>query len=260
MPLCTEGFMGAWGRGGDVSEDDQDSPVIIGSSAQAAANKSVGEYFSDKAAIEARHMAICHLAALGHKAKFIASSLDMNPSSVSSILNTPEAKEMVKGLQTKMYMTDPTAMFRAMAPRAARTVDRIMRDTSVKPNTRLAAASEILDRAYGKPTQEVKHEGSLLKDLFQRLDDEAKGASSAYLREPPIEAEYTEVGASQVPAAEGADSCSGGGVPADTPSVSVGEAQAVAGVEPGHGDDKKTGPVGEAKVSGEDIDKWVEKL
>lgn len=127
-----------------------------------------------RASVSLRHRAICHMAALGIKTNKIAQTMALSAPRVSAILNSPEARELVKEIQAEFFTAEPQAVFRSMAPKAARVIYRIMGNSEEKGSTRLAAASAILDRAYGKPQQEIKHEGSLVKELFAQLDHERK--------------------------------------------------------------------------------------
>jgi hypothetical protein len=51
------------------------------------------------------------------------------------------------------------ALARQHGPEAVETLVSIMRDESKSPQARIAAASVILDRGYGKPMQALRHEG-----------------------------------------------------------------------------------------------------
>lgn len=62
-----------------------------------------------------------------------------------------------------------------MAPKAARVILEVMENPEERGSTRLAAASEILDRAYGKSMQSVQHEaGGSIAELFRLMDEEKK--------------------------------------------------------------------------------------
>lgn len=121
-----------------------------------------------------RMRAIAHYAALGCRPGSIADSLGISPGRVSAVVATPACKAMVKEIQDKLFALDHTVVFKQMAPRAARTLYRVMNDAEEKGSTRVSAAAEILDRAYGKPNQKVEHEGSMVMELFKRLDEEKK--------------------------------------------------------------------------------------
>jgi hypothetical protein len=126
-----------------------------------------------------RISAIAQYAALGCKAKEIADNLRMSASRVSVILGLPKCKEEVKRIQAQLFTQDPTVMFKQMAPQAALTLRKIMLNKEEKGSTRVTAAATILDRAYGKAQQKVEHEGSLILELFKKLDeDKAKTVKS----------------------------------------------------------------------------------
>jgi predicted transcriptional regulator len=155
--------------------EEKSFATVVGGSVESAQEQALTIGLpKGRTSVSMRHRAICHMAALGIKVNKIAQTMGINPSRVSTILNSPKGREMVQEIQTEFFTNDPAAVFRAMAPKAARVVYKIMNTVEEKGSTRLAAASTILDRAYGKPQQEIKHEGSLVKDLFAQLDAEKK--------------------------------------------------------------------------------------
>lgn len=112
------------------------------------------------------------MSALGLSRKQIATNLGISPERVSAICSSASGKAFISQIQKEMYFNDPQKMFLRMVPEAAKTVFKIMRDKEEKGSTRISAADVILDRALGKPKQEIQHEGSLIKELFSRLDQE----------------------------------------------------------------------------------------
>lgn len=51
------------------------------------------------------------------------------------------------------------------ADEAINTLVEVMRDSAAPPQARIAAANGILDRAFGKPRQEVEHSGDAAQPL-----------------------------------------------------------------------------------------------
>lgn len=138
-----------------------------------------------------RLRAAAHMAALGMKTGQIAQSLGITPSRMSVINGKPEFKQLVQEIQRTVFVNDPQAAFRQMAPQAAKTLYQVLADTAEKGSTRVSAASEVLDRAYGKATQTLQHEGSMVKDLFRQLDEERKIRDNKPAR--VLEGEFHEV-------------------------------------------------------------------
>lgn len=125
-----------------------------------------------------RKVAIANMIALGMSQSKTAEKLGISPSRISILLTDPEVKALIKKRQNELYATDPTVLFKQMAPAAAKTLRRIAMSSAEKGSARVSAATAILDRAYGKPKQEVSHDAGNIMDLFRALD-EMKGANSA---------------------------------------------------------------------------------
>lgn len=115
------------------------------------------------------HQVICLLSACGVSSRIIADEFKMQASSIASFLTEERARFEVKRLQAKFFAADPKKRFRAMSDRAMEVLEDLQED-SAKEGTRLRAAGEVLDRAFGKPEQTVNLEGSLIRRLYEKLD------------------------------------------------------------------------------------------
>ena len=58
---------------------------------------------------------------------------------------------------------------REKTPKAIETLSAIMEDVGAPPSARVAAASALLDRGWGKAPQTIKHEG--LEERLRQADD-----------------------------------------------------------------------------------------
>ena len=70
-------------------------------------------------------------------------------------------------------------IFLPLVDEAAQTLLDVMRDTQAPHTARIAAANSILDRAFGKPRQEVEHSGDAaqpLEILIRHFTDEASNS------------------------------------------------------------------------------------
>lgn len=137
-----------------------------------------------------RMRALAHMAALGMKVSQMAKSLGVGPARISVLIASPEFKQTVKDIQAELFLNEPQAVFRQMAPAAAQTLYNVMRDEDEKGSTRVSAASEVLDRAYGKAQQKIEHEAAGIKDLFRQLDEEKKHRHNGG---SVVDADYQEV-------------------------------------------------------------------
>jgi hypothetical protein len=161
-----------------ISQNEEEKilpPVIIGDEIEHRARCILSDGFTggETGAYADRIRGVCHMAALGYKNRDIAAQLDLAETTVSRLRNLPESRVIIREIQGKLYAANPAAMFKTMAPQAARTLYTVMKNKEEKGSTRVSAASEILDRAYGKALQTVEHSGNMLRDIFDRMDQEA---------------------------------------------------------------------------------------
>ena len=114
---------------------------------------------------------IVYLAAKGMKPAEIAQAVGLTTGHVQSLLNSERLEFEVKHLRYKLHGKDTQKMFRDALPRAIEATIAVMDDPRSKPALILKSAEMVLDRSLGKPKQTIEHEGSLIKKLFEKLDD-----------------------------------------------------------------------------------------
>lgn len=114
---------------------------------------------------------IVYLAAKGMKTPEIAQAVGMSNGQVQALLNSERLEFEIKHLRYKLHGKDTQKMFRDALPKAVEATISILDDPRSKPALILKSAEMILDRSLGKPKQTIEHEGSLIKKLFERLDD-----------------------------------------------------------------------------------------
>ena len=72
--------------------------------------------------------------------------------------------------------TDIRSLARSHTESAINTLKGIMNQTKAPAAARVAAATALLDRGWGKPKQEVEHSGSLdLAGILQEIDGQTRG-------------------------------------------------------------------------------------
>ena len=123
-----------------------------------------------EAPISARVKAICHMAAIGFTKKEIAVSLGIPENRIGAVMGSKSAKAQIDKIQHDLFFADPQKMFRTEVPRAFRRIRKVLYGQKTKDNDVLKAADMIFDRALGKPKQEVQHETSSIRQLFEMLD------------------------------------------------------------------------------------------
>lgn len=89
---------------------------------------------------------------------------------IQDVLNMDRIKLLVSDIRKKSAGKDHDLYFRRLLPDAIQVTESVMNDRTVKPGTRLAAASTIMDRALGKPNQNVEIGSSSIRQFLERLD------------------------------------------------------------------------------------------
>lgn len=142
--------------------------------------------------ITLRHRAICQMAALGFTPKHISEQIGISKERVSAILRSESGKAAVIALQNELFFKDPRKMFLAEVPRAFRKLKKVLHSDETRDSDILKAADMVFDRAMGKPTQEIHHEGSAIRQLFEALD--AKNNPKVIeVESKVVDAEFKEV-------------------------------------------------------------------
>lgn len=114
---------------------------------------------------------IVYLAAEGKTNAEIAMVLNITSDTVRLKLGTEQMQFAVKHMRYKLYGKDHKKRFEEILPHAIDVTEEILLDPNAKQATRFAAAQEVMDRTLGKPKQTVEHEGSIVRALFEKLDE-----------------------------------------------------------------------------------------
>lgn len=141
-----------------------------------------------------REEVLIYLAAQGKTNSEIAALLDCSTSTVSSKMQEDRIQFEIRHVRQKLYGKDPKSRFQAMLPDALDVTEQILQNPNAKPQLRFQAAQEVMDRALGRPTQTVEHQGSLIRSLFERLDADKNPVQTIditpdkrFLRNPELE-------------------------------------------------------------------------
>lgn len=128
----------------------------------------MGELLSNKDSL------IVYLAAQGKTAPEIADAISIPVSTVRSILQREHVQFEIGHLRHKLFGKDIQKAFKELVPDAQGVISDIIRNpnTGIRPQLKLEAAKEVLDRALGKPKQSIEHSGSLIRDVYDRLREE----------------------------------------------------------------------------------------
>lgn len=157
-----------------------------------------------------QYQTIAYLAALGHSQKDIATQVGLSQNHLSMVMNSDRMKFEVKRIHHRLFGKDIQKRLKELLPEALDTVEEVMRDTTAKPQTKLTAAIDIMDRAMGKPKQTVEIEGSAIRELFERLDQknnagriiDVESEEAKLLEQAPLEVQNIESPAIPLDAAD----------------------------------------------------------
>jgi len=132
-----------------------------------------------------RAKVICYMKAIGFKNKDIANSLGCSSAEILRVLKSQFANDEIERIQHEIFVAEPAKMFEAILPQAVKIAVNAMMSKKVKANVRVDAAFKFMDRALGKPSQQVEVSHNLIKDLIQKMDQTAP--------DQPIEADFNLV-------------------------------------------------------------------
>lgn len=117
-----------------------------------------------------RRKVICYLKAIGFKNKDIKQTLNCSFFEINKVLKSESAQEEIERIQREIFVSEPAKMFEAILPEAVKVAVNAMMSKKVNTSIRVDAAFKFMDRALGKPSQQVEVSHNLLKDLIQKMD------------------------------------------------------------------------------------------
>lgn len=138
--------------------------------------------------LKQRHEFIAYLMSFGLTAREISKRVGMTDGYLSQIMNTPIVKERAESLRRELFGMDPNKGMHTMVKQCLSVIDEVLNNPNEKSALKVDAAFRVLERTHGKPRQIVEVEGSLLKDLFARLDSAPQSLDS-----DATEAEFTPI-------------------------------------------------------------------
>lgn len=134
------------------------------------------------------YKAIAYLWAGGANQEQISVMIGKPTHEVKNILALDRIKQLVFQIQKGQAKTDAKKIIKSIVPDAIEVARAIMLSPENKAATRANIAFQFMDRAMGRPTQTIDVGGSLIKDLFERLDNMQKAKETK-----EIEAEVSRI-------------------------------------------------------------------
>lgn len=160
-----------------------------------------------------RFETVAYLAARGLSPKEIGDALGLSTPAINALLTQERMRFEIKVVRHKLFGKEHQKAFRELLPHAIDATKNVLLDPTSKPSTRLDAAKEVMDRTLGKPKQTIEHEGSLLRELVERLDKkkiidvESAATVDAVLLAPLVEPNPNQIlTAKEIDAEKGIDS------------------------------------------------------
>jgi hypothetical protein len=132
-----------------------------------------------------RVQAIIHLCALGLTPKQISEQLNCSQQWVKNVMKSESFQREVDRVSYQLYIKEPQKMFQSIVPKAVSVAYKEMTSKKTSSKVKVDAAFRFIERAYGKPKQEIEHVGTTLKDIYLALDSKKKSPQDIQ------DAEYT---------------------------------------------------------------------
>jgi len=121
--------------------------------------------------------------AMGAKDKQICEKLDVTPAWLSQIKSNKAIEEEVLKRQDAMFAEGVEKRLKNLGPAASDIIEKVLTDENdpeIKMSEKAAMAKWLAEKLTGKASQEIKVEGNLIGNLFDRLDQitaQGKGLS-----------------------------------------------------------------------------------
>lgn len=136
----------------------------------------------------------CYMLAIGLKPKQVAQDVGVTQLTIGNWRKRDDLKFVIKQVQYRLFGKDAKRRFEALTHEAISTLEEIMKDSKIRPSSRISAAKEILDRSIGKPEQKHKHETEGMAELFNALDEIKKSSNAITHKKQDIEdVDYMEI-------------------------------------------------------------------
>lgn len=115
--------------------------------------------------------------ALGMKEKQVCEQLGMGGPTLRSLLKSENGKEELGRVYDRFVVEEAKKRIDEILPIAMDTAFRIMMNEDTKDNVRMEGAFRFMDRALGRPTQQIEMTHDLVRRIYQKMD-EMKNAPS----------------------------------------------------------------------------------
>lgn len=113
---------------------------------------------------------ICYLMALGMRSNDIAKELGLSQTVVQQLVQKERIKIEITDLERRYANHDIRGKIQSILPKTVEVLETIMDDENNPANARISAANILQDRGLGKPRQEIDMGISVIREVFEKLD------------------------------------------------------------------------------------------
>lgn len=129
-----------------------------------------GIYYKTGKVSSRRAETVYMLMASGATRNQIAQDLGCTPQTITHYMNSPQARERIDYHRERLMGRGVKKRIESIAHKAMDRVEHTIDDDKIKPETRLSAATYVLDHSLGKPKQSIEHSGSILGEIMDRIN------------------------------------------------------------------------------------------
>lgn len=115
---------------------------------------------------------ICYMSACVLDANQIATMTGSSPKYISNVINSKAGKDEIRNIQEKLWGDKFTQIINKIVPLAVQTALTVMMDPKTKAQTKVDAAFRFMDRAMGKPVQQIDVKDNLIRSVYEKLDQQ----------------------------------------------------------------------------------------
>lgn len=114
---------------------------------------------------------VMYLAALGVPLSTINRKTGIAKSSIHALLKNPKMQVEIEKIQRDLFLKDPQKWFDYILKDAIEVSYRMMKSKKVKDSVKADIAFKFMDRALGKPKQEIETTNNIMKSVIVELDN-----------------------------------------------------------------------------------------
>lgn len=120
--------------------------------------------------LNSNEKAVAYFAAQGLTIQDISKQTGQPKKKIEALLENERVQFEVRQVRHKLFGKDIQSTFKKLLPVAGEVIENILLSKTAKDSLKFSAAQEVLDRGLGKAVQTVNVRGSLISDIYDKLD------------------------------------------------------------------------------------------